>query len=351
MMMRSIKPSFASIAILFLLNCITFLQLVEATSVPIATCQLFFNQKGDDICSKRGFQHKANPNKMCDNGVCYVNKCCYNMYVAQQSETCGEFFQRKNQTNICQNNGFAHQRRKQHQCQGKNCYIKQCCYGQVPKPSTSETCGEFFQRKSQNVCQNNGFIHKRGKGYQCKGNKCYIKKCCYGQIPKPKPKQKCGQFFDTHHNQVCSNNHWAQKKGRNVVCATSTCQVNECCTPKETCSEFFVRKGAQVCHNNGMMKKGGNAKCTGTQCKVSECCQPVPPPIVMPSTCSDYYASYIEGTGICTKSGLKHFKPANTICYNATGQLIPCTVQQCCYVENCGDYFDRKKQGTGHCQE
>eukprot|EP00122_Pirum_gemmata_P005176 Pgem_evm1s4722 len=294
MMMGSIKSIFAA-AILFLLNCKTFLQLTEATSVPITTCRTFFNQKGGDICSKRGFQHKANPDKVCNNGVCYANKCCYN--TAQLSETCGEFFQRKNKKNICRNNGFAHQRGKGYQCKGKVCYIKQCCYSQIPKPSMPKTCGEFFQHKNKNVCLNSGFAHKRGKGYQCKGKKCQIKQCCYGQIPKPKPKQKCGEFFDKYTNQVCNYNHWAKGKGRNVVCATSTCHINECCAdyqfPKETCSEFFVRKGARVCYNNGMVNKGGNIKCAGTQCKVSECCQPIPPP--SSSTCGGYYSNFIEG--------------------------------------------------------
>jgi len=245
-MVRSIKPSFAIMAILFLLNSITFFQLAGATHVPVTTCRTFFNQKGDDICSKRGFHHKANPDKMCHNGVCSVNKCCYNVC----NITCRAFFNQKGD-DICSKRGFHHKANPDKMCNKGVCNVNKCCYN-VYVAQQSETCGEFFQRKNKkNICQNNGFAHQRGKQYQCKGKNCNIKQCCYGQ----------------------------------------------------------------------------------------------------PSTCGDYYASNIEGTGICSKSGLKHFKPANTTCYNAAGQLIPCTVKQCCYVENCGDYFDRKKQGTGICRK
>eukprot|EP00122_Pirum_gemmata_P000313 Pgem_evm1s275 len=70
-------------------------------------------------------------------------------------------------------------------------------------------------------------------------------------------------------------------------------------------------------------------------------------------TCGQYYDRKDEGTGICEKNGYDEHKPDDYVCVGEGDE--PCTAAQCCYndgdYETCGEYYDRKDEGTGICEK
>eukprot|EP00122_Pirum_gemmata_P016461 Pgem_evm1s15389 len=59
-------------------------------------------------------------------------------------------------------------------------------------------------------------------------------------------------------------------------------------------------------------------------------------------TCGQYYDRKDEGTDICEKNGYDEHKPADYVCVGEGDE--PCTAAQCCYndgdYETCGEYYD-----------
>eukprot|EP00121_Abeoforma_whisleri_P005433 Awhi_evm1s4927 len=109
----------------------------ECCKHKVETCQDYFDEKGKSYCVDHGYEHRRDHSTPCDKDGCSRSQCCKDKVPQPpQVETCQDYFDDKGK-DVCTRRGYEHRRNHSTECSKKGCSSRQCCKGKQQQPTTT----------------------------------------------------------------------------------------------------------------------------------------------------------------------------------------------------------------------